>query len=243
MLGLTLPQIALALAIVFVGAVVQGAAGLGYALVAAPLLALIDPALAPQAVLGTASLLSLLIAARERHAVAAGEIKWALTGYLPGALLASALLARLPARGLSILFAALVLLAVALSTLRPRLAIAAKTLLPAGLLSGFMGTTSSIGGPPIALLYQNSKGSHIRATLGLYFSCGGMLSIAVLALSGRFGLLAAEHNLLLLPGVLLGFALSGRFIPTLDRGPIRPVILAISAVSALAVLVRTLLIL
>lgn len=239
MLGLTSPEIAAALAIVFVAAVLQGAAGLGFALVSSPLLALIDPALAPQAVLGTGSVLSLLVAARERHAVVPTEIGWALCGYFPGALLAAALITWLPTTALSYLFAGLVLLAVVLSTLRPRIIITTATLLPAGLLSGFMGTTSAISGPPMALLYQNRKGDNIRATLGLYFVGGGLLSIALLAFGGHFDTLAAARNILLLPAVLLGFALSGRFIALLDRHPIRPLILTVCAASALMVILRT----
>lgn len=238
MLGLSPPEIAAALAIVFVAAVLQGAAGLGFALVSSPLLALIDPTLAPQAVLGTGSVLSLLVAVRERHAVVPTEIGWALCGYLPGALLAAALIALLPTTALSYLFAGLVLLAVALSTLRPRITITTRMLLPAGLLSGFMGTTSAISGPPMALLYQNRRGDNIRATLGLYFVGGGLLSITFLALGGNFDALAAARNLLLLPAVLFGFALSTRFIALLDRNPIRPVILTVCAVSALMVIVR-----
>lgn len=240
MLGLTAVEIGLSLVIVFAGAALQGAVGLGFALVSAPLLALIEPALAPQAILGTGGALSLLIAFRERQAIVATEIGWALAGYLPGALLAAALVARLPTGTLSLLFAALVLLGVALTALRLRLRVSARTLWPAGILSGFMGTISSIGGPPLALLYQHRRGAQLRSTLGLYFAGGSILSIAVLALGGHFDTLDLARNLLLLPGVLLGFALSGRFIAILDRGPLRPLILTVCALSALMVIARTL---
>ena len=35
----------------------------------------------------------------------------------------------------------------------------------AGLFSGIMGTLAGLGGPPMAILYQNEKGSVIRGTL------------------------------------------------------------------------------
>lgn len=241
MVGLSPLEIGIALAIVFFAAVLQGAVGMGFALISAPLLALVEPTLAPQAVLGTGSVLSLLVALRERHAVVRGELSWALSGYLAGALVAGGLLALLPPAALSLLFAGFILLAVVLSFLRLRIRITPASLLPAGILAGLMGTITSTSGPPLALLYQNRQGDSIRATLGLFFVAGGLLSIAILALSGRFGLAAVAHNLMLLPAVIVGFTLSGRFIPLLDRGPIRPAILLICTASAVAVIARTVL--
>ena len=47
----------------------------------------------------------------------------------------------------------------------------------AGALSGFMGTIVSIGGPPIALLYQNESGPSLRGTLSAFFVVGVALAI------------------------------------------------------------------
>lgn len=232
-------QLLLALAIILVAATLQGAVGIGYSLVAAPLLALLNPALAPEPVISTSIVLSVLVAARERQAIAFHEISWAWLGYVPGALVAGYLLSRISADAISLLFGGLILLAVALSSLRPHLPFSPATLLPTGLLSGFMGTTAAIAGPPIALLYQHRQAADIRATLNLYFAGAGLLSLTTLMVGGRFGQVALTHSLLLLPATVLGFLLSSRFIALLDRGFIRPLILALSAAAAILVIMQT----
>lgn len=101
-----------------------------------------------------------------------------------------------------------------------------------------MGTAVSIGGPPIALLYQHETGPRIRGTLSAFFLIGVSLSLVGLHLIGRFGWQEILIALSLVPGILLGFALSRRLTHLLDRGYVRRAILVFSAVSALAVLVR-----
>lgn len=61
------------------------------------------------------------------------------------------------------------------------------TLLGAGFASGFMGTLTAVGGPPMALVYQNSDGPTVRSTLNTYFAAGALVSIGVLGAVGQFG--------------------------------------------------------
>ena len=63
-----------------------------------------------------------------------------------------------------------------------------RSLIGAGTLSGFMGTTSSIGGPPMALLYQGTEGIRLRGTLAVFFTIGVLISLVALTAVGRFGL-------------------------------------------------------
>ena len=63
-----------------------------------------------------------------------------------------------------------------------RLPINRGTLLPAGLLSGFAGTATSIGGPPLALLYQHSDRPGVRTTLAVYFTTGAAISLTGLGM-------------------------------------------------------------
>ena len=71
---------------------------------------------------------------------------------------AGLLLAVVSDDALSLLFAVLVLLAVGLSVAGWHLAKTRPNLVGVGVLSGFMGTVSGIGGPPIALVYQQADG-------------------------------------------------------------------------------------
>ena len=58
------------------GAWVQGTIGFGVALVAAPLLVLVDPGLVPGPLLAAAVPLNLLVWYREREAVESGGLRW-----------------------------------------------------------------------------------------------------------------------------------------------------------------------
>jgi len=101
-----------------------------------------------------------------------------------------------------------------------------------------MGTVSSIGGPPMALLYQHSGAEKLRATLSGYFVLGVGFSLAGLAAVGRFGWPELKLALILSPAMGMGFLLS---LPLKDRLPenmIRPIVLALSSISGLWVIYR-----
>lgn len=230
----------LAVAVVAVGALLQGAVGFGVALVAAPFLALIDPGLVPGPMIVAALVLTLLMAVRERRSMDVRGLGWAIPGHVIGTAGAAVLLALVPPRGLGLTFGGLILLAVGLSAVGRAPPIRRDTLLGAGLLSGFMGTTTSVGGPPIALLLQGADGPRLRGTLAGFFFFGGVVSLVGLAAAGRFGLAEAGQGLALVPGILVGLALSGRAARRVDRGWVRPAVLTVAATAAVGVLVRSL---
>jgi uncharacterized membrane protein YfcA len=101
-----------------------------------------------------------------------------------------------------------------------------------------MGTTSSIGGPPIALGYQSSSGARLRGTLSAFLAIGGAMSLVALAAAGRFGYAELVLTAVLFPGVLVGFAVSSWATAIVDRGAVRPLVLLLSSATAAAVLVR-----
>jgi uncharacterized membrane protein YfcA len=103
-----------------------------------------------------------------------------------------------------------------------------------------MGTTTSIGGPPIALVYQESDGPTFRSTLATYFALGASISLAALAVAGRLGSHELRLGMLLWPGVLIGFVLSKPLTRRLDDGWTRPMVLTISALAAMLLLAQEL---
>jgi uncharacterized membrane protein YfcA len=230
-----------ACAVMAIGCALQGSAGFGSALVAAPILTLIDPLLVPGPLLFCALVLTVLMSYRERQAMDVSGLKWGILGRLPGTFFALVVLTNVPEKEMMLTLGALVLFAVALSASGMHVNPTMWTLLSAGALSGFMGTTASIGGPPIALLYQNAPGARLRATLSGYFVLGTMMSLLALAAVGRFGRDEFWSALALLPGVLIGFALSARTRQLLDRGYTRAAVLTVSAVSGAIVILRALL--
>lgn len=224
--------------IIGVGALLQGVIGFGMGLLAAPLLVLVDRELVPGPLLAASVLLTLLMARRERHAVRGADLGWSLAGRTIGIAIAVAILARVSGPGMDLLLGAMVMAAVVLSALHPALGPRRTTLTAAGLLSGIMGTTVSVGGPPMAILYQRESGPRIRATLSAYFLIGGVMSLIGLAVGTRFGPAEIRSALLLTPGTLAGYHLSHRLLGRVDGRALRPAVLGISAASAAIVIVR-----
>lgn len=227
--------IALALVTLLVAgaACVQGAAGFGMALLAAPLLTLVDRSFAPAPLILAVLPLSLLVAQRDWAHLDRRGLAWAIGGRLPGVVLGAVAAAVLSQHTLALVLGLGVLVAVGLSMVTARLRPTPGTLVSAGFASGFMGTTTSIGGPPMALVYQRSDGPAFRSTLAIYFAVGAVMSLTALAIAGRVGAHELRLGLLLWPGVVLGFLLSGRLTRYLDDGRTRAMVLAISAAAAL----------
>ncbi|MCK8516023.1 sulfite exporter TauE/SafE family protein [Methylonatrum kenyense] len=230
----------LASMVLLVCAVIQGAIGFGVGLLGAPLLYLINPALVPAPVIIVGMVLPALIVLRDWRHVHGSDVAWALPGTLFGTLLGGLVIGVLSTDGLALLFGGLVLLAVAISlvglTPRPTPGV----ILTGGGLSGFMATTTAIGGPPLALIFQHLRGPRLRGTLSAIFFPGGVLALASLYWAGRFGAGELMMGIALLPAIGLGFILSGRFAGWLDRRWLRPAILSLSTAAALIAITRAL---
>lgn len=179
------------------GALVQGSIGFGLGLFAVPFLVLIQPAFVPGPVLFSSGLLTILMLMRERQGIQRADLGWSLGGRVAGTGMAMAVLVLVPAEQMTLIFGLLILLATGLTASGYHVRATPGTLTGAGLLSGFMATTVSIGGPPMALLYSRSAGPNLRATLSAFFVVGTVLSLIGLHFVGRFGF----------PELLLGLAL------------------------------------
>lgn len=235
--GLTGIDVVLALAIVVVGTAVQGTVGFGFALVAAPVLAIIDTRFAPGPIVFAGLLVAAVYAFVERADLDLGEVKWILAGRVPGTALGALAVAALSRQTIVVGIAVFVLAAVALSLAGAHVAATPGRLFAAGTVSGVMGTTASIGGPPVALVYQRQPGPKLRSTLASYFVVGAAMSLAGLALSGEFTGRDLQWGALLAPAVMAGALASRWTAPFVDRSFLRPAVLAVAAVSALALLV------
>lgn len=222
------------------GAAVQGSVGFGLSLVAVPILAIIDPRLVPGPVLCVAIVLTLLVSHRERGSIDLFGVTWGLAGRVPGTALGAAALVVMPRDRLSLVFGVLVLLAVAMSASRLRIRSTPLSLVIAGVLSGIMGTTAAIGGPPIALVLQHLPGAQLRGTLSGFFLVGASVSLLALVLVGRFGREELLLALALLPGILVGYLISGRTARWLDRGYTRAAVLTVATAAAIVVILRQL---
>jgi uncharacterized membrane protein YfcA len=232
--------LALASLIVCIGALLQGSVGFGLSLFAVPFLVMIDPTFVPGPLLVGGATLTLLMTVRDRNALDLPGLRWTTGGRVVGSAVGAAALIALPPRELILGIGALVLLAVALSVSGLRLRPTSRVLLGAGLLSGFMGTTATIGGPPIALAYQDETGDRLRGSLASNLFVGAMISIVAIVAVGRFGGNELRAACVLLPGVVTGYIASGRARRIVDRGYTRPAVLTVSTLGAVALIIREL---
>ncbi|WP_232822001.1 sulfite exporter TauE/SafE family protein [Desertihabitans aurantiacus] len=224
-----------------VGALVQGTVGLGLGLVAAPVLTLLAPDLMPGLILFLTLLLPVITLAEGRSAADVRGLLWALPPRIPGTVLGAWLVVQLDQGTLGLAIGAMVLLAVVASAVALPLPLRRETLVVAGFVSGITGTVSSIGGPPLALLYQRQPLDVIRQTLAVYFVAGALLSLGALGVGGElsWGQLALAG--LLAPFVVGGFLLAPLLRRRVPPHRVRPAVLVVCGFSAVVLLVRSLL--
>ncbi len=190
------------------GAMIQSIAGFGLGLLAGPTLAALDPALVPAPVLIVTFALGCIIVVRDWGRIAWQEVGLLTGGRWLGALPAAALVAYVNLTLFYIIFGIMVLVGVALSLAGRTARFTNRNLLLAGVGSGVMGTFASIGAPPILMVYQQSRTEQARGTLAVVFGIGGLLSVLALTIFGEVGAADLVLAAILLPAVVVGFALA-----------------------------------
>lgn len=235
---LSIYHLLLANLVILAGSCLQGVAGYGIGTLAAPLLFLISPAFIPASLTLNAGVLTILMLMRNRTALQVREVRYAIGGGLIGTILAGFTLLIISARGFELIFGALILLAVALSVggLKPRLN--PRNSVIAGTVSTYMGTITAVGGPPIAMIYQNEKGPLVRANMSAFFLFANVFVLITLVVSGYLGVTELWLFVATMPGVFIGFWLSAGLVNRLPFEALRPIILGIAAIAGLAALIR-----
>ena len=240
-LGVDGGVVALVAFVLVVGATVQGLVGLGLGLVAAPVVTILDPSLMPELMLVLAALLPLLTLIGSHDEIDWGGLAWVLSARVPGTAVGVLVLALFTERHLGVAVALMVLLGVALTIRAVEVPVRPATLVVAGLVSGAAGTATSIGGPPVALLYQHRSPDQIRSTLAVLFTVGAGMSLAGIWLGGNFEVRLLLLALLLTPCLAVGAWAGGRLQGVFPDHRIRYAVLGVCAASAIALLVRSLL--
>jgi uncharacterized membrane protein YfcA len=238
---LTPVEIASIFGITLISAGLQGTVGYGMGLIASPFLILIDSRFIPGPFLFGMLIFATLMAFRERKSIDVSGLKWVVTGRIPGSIIGAAVLSTLPRENYIIIFGLLIILASLMGFAGFSIPANKPYIFIAGVVSGIMGTLASIGGPPVALIFQKESGPRLRAMLSSFFLIGMLISIASLAAYGQFGVTEVKLGMLLLPGTLLGLYSSSRFAIRLDRGYTRNAVLLLSMISGLFVVFQQIL--
>jgi uncharacterized membrane protein YfcA len=221
-----------------VGALVQGSIGFGSNLVAVPVLALANPEALPATLTLVVIPLVTAMAIREHHHMDRVGVTWITLGRIPGTALGAWVVAVVSGATLSVLLGGGVLVAVALTAFSGPVPVNRVTTTSAGFASGVMGTATSIGGPPMALLYQHHEGAVLRATLAWAFAFGTALSLVGLLIGGVIHLWHLALAAALLPALAIGLALSAFVVGRIEGRWLRPAVLAFAAATAVLAIVR-----
>lgn len=235
---MSVPPYAIITAIIAAASALQAGTGMGMALLAAPLLVLVDPAMVPGPMLCAVVVLSLAVGWRERAAIDRRALVLALFGLAGGSVIGALAIVLLTGVHLAPIFAAVILATVLLSVVGPRVRASPLALLTGGAAAGIIGTMFGVHGPPIAIVLQHEPPDRLRATLCAFFAVGCTISLLALATVGAFGIGQIGLGLELLPGVAIGFGCAPLVARTLDRRRARIAVLTISALSAVALLPR-----
>jgi uncharacterized membrane protein YfcA len=221
---------------VAVGAFIQGAIGLGFSLVAVPVIAFLDPELIPVSILMLTIPLSLYVMWREQAAVEWSGVGWITVGRILGTPGGLALLALLLPAQLSALIGIVTIAAALLTLLAPRFDPARTALLTAGLITGVTETATGIGGPPLAIVYQHKAGPVLRSTIAACFLIGQVLSLSALIALGRVSMAHLAAAAALFPALAIGTFASKHAHKGLEGQWLRRCVLAFAVVSGLGLL-------
>jgi uncharacterized membrane protein YfcA len=221
-----------------VGATVQGSVGFGANLIAVPVVAVVVPEALPVVLIVWVLPLVIAMTVREHHGVDWSGVRWIALGRLPGTAVGTWVVAEVADDTLSVLCGAAVLVAVATSLVTTTVRVTPVTKALAGFTAGVMGTATSIGGPPMALLYQHHDGRTLRATLAAAFTIGTTTSLLGLAISGAIEAWQVRLALALLPGLAAGMLVSRAVAHHLDRRWLRPAVLSFAGVAALVAVIQ-----
>ena len=237
--GIVTELILLNLAIAL-GSVVQMTAGLGFTMVATPLIGLVNILYLPGPMLFANIILSIGMVFRGRNALDRREILPLFVGLAAGTAVGAAFLAQISADRLGLVFGLMILAAVAASILAPQVALTRRNILFGATGSGFTGVVAGMHAPPLVVLYQREDPAKVRATFSIVFVVGIVLALAALAVVGRFGMAEIVMGASLFPGVFVGTfvgrALAGRVTRTMAR----TAMLTISGIGGVLLLVKSL---
>ncbi len=231
--------------IVLLAAFVRSVSGFGYALLATPLLTFVFEAksvVVMNVILGSITCVLVLFPMR-RH-IDFRRVAFISLGSILGVPLGAYLLSRLDPSiiklaiaVLAIPFAVLLLLGHSYQFKRDTLGCGVV-----GFMSGVLGASTSLSGPPVVLflLNQGLVTERFVGTLAAYFLFIGMISIGAFSSLGMLTADLLTKVAILLPALLLGSYAGIRVLPRINATLFRRIVSSIVSVTALVIIVSVL---
>lgn len=225
--------------LILAGTITQGTIGFGLGTIATPIIALIRPELVPTLILLLALCISSYTLSRTFR-----ETSWRVVGIsslarIPGSLVGAWAIASLSPNGLSIFIGCAVLFAMTLSSLGWSPRPTTLNTLMAGFASGILGTSTSIGGPPMALIMKRFDPDRTRGTLAGTFVLGTLVSLIILAFSGQISSTQMGAAAAYLPLVIVGLIAANHLNQFIDRNLLNRIVLIVAISAALMLIVES----
>jgi len=223
---------------VFISAFAQGSSGMGFAMLSAPIISLFAPELIPVMLLVLMIPLNAYIGWRERASVDWRGVRLISIGRFAGTFLGLWILLLVNFHQLALLIGWSTLIAAVVALLSPEFDLGRVGLGVVGLITGVTETSTGVGGPPLALAYQHKSGPVLRSTVSLCFLVGEVISLVVLAISGKVTVGTLEMSVAMLPFLALGSYASRFLCHRLDGPLLRYIVLGFSSISGIVVILQ-----
>lgn len=220
------------------GAIAQGSIGIGFALIAGPVLMSIDGSFAPGPMIVASQVISVRHAVVEREALDRGTMRNLLFGLPVGLIAGIVTLEMMSDRVLAILVGGLAAFAAAILLMGVQLTRTQNTDVVGGAMCAFASVTAALPGPPLVLCLNNVRPAAMRATVSSYVLVVAAIGFVSLLLTGNFGGDEVELTLWLLPGIFGGLFLSRWVRPYLERSWFRPLVLVMALCGGLGLVIR-----
>ena len=192
------------LILIIFGAITQSAIGIGFG-IPAGILVLLEPSMVPSCIILMGSFLALSNAMLSYKDIIKVDLIYSYTGRVIGSILAMPLIfLTLGTDYYLIIFGVLLLIATYLSAKKWNIVATKKNITIAGTASGLMGTLTGIGGPPMAIVYQNSSAKKVVATLNMFFGIGALFSVLLFIYYDLINLPEVMKSIYLAPGLIIG---------------------------------------
>lgn len=219
-------------------AFVQGASGMGFALILAPIFGLLRPDFLPATLLILMLPLNVTVFWNERKAIDWRGTRWITLGRFWGTFGGLWVLSVLSPGQLGVAVGWLTIAAALVALLAPPFSPTHASALGAGVVTGITETATGIGGPPLALLYQHAPPAVLRATITVCFFIGEIISLAILGWMEMVTWIDWGHALALTPAALIGTRLARLVHTRINGRRLRYFVLIFALVSGTVLIAR-----
>lgn len=230
------------LIVVFSAALVQSVVGFGYALLAAPILTLImGPKEMVVFLLFSGLYLRVYMFYRVHKEVVLRDIKYLILGNILGIIPGIYILKVINVPMFKLFIGVVLLISVALINFKLKWKSRSLTFdgLLFGFLSGFLGSSTSVSGPPIVMYMLNTfeEKSKLRTTMIAFFTFGTILTLTGLFIAGTFKPSAAFGlPIYSIPFVMLAAKIGEKIFYRMNQEKFRKLIIFLILISAVALL-------